>query len=34
MQPERYMLWLRPHHWDAKKTTRLLPRLNEDEGRG
>lgn len=34
MQPEHVTLWLRPLHWEGKKTTRLLPRLNEDEGRG
>ncbi|HKV58786.1 MAG TPA: hypothetical protein VJO32_10915 [Ktedonobacteraceae bacterium] len=31
MQPEHVTLWLRPHRWEEKKITRLLPRLNEEE---
>jgi hypothetical protein len=31
MQPEHVSLWLRPHHWEVKRTTRLLPHLDEDK---
>jgi len=30
MQPEHVSLWLRPHLWEVKRTTRLLPRLDEE----
>ncbi len=32
MQPAHVSLWLRPHQWEVKRVTRLLPRLDE-EGR-
>ena len=31
MQPAHVSLWLRPHQWEVKQTTRLLPRLSEEE---
>ena len=31
MQPAHVSLWLRPHKWEVKQTTRLLPRLSEEE---
>jgi hypothetical protein len=32
MQPAHVSLWLRPHNWDLKRTTRLLPHLDEEGG--
>jgi hypothetical protein len=32
MQPAHVSLWLRPHNWEVKPTTRLLPHLDMDEG--
>ena len=31
MQPAHVSLWLRPHQRERKQTTRLLPRLDEEE---
>jgi hypothetical protein len=31
MQPTHVSLWLRPQKWGGKQTTRLLPRLDEEE---
>jgi hypothetical protein len=31
MQPAHVSLWLRPHYWEMKRTTRVLPRLDEGE---
>src|SRR6266700_489245 len=31
MQPMHISLWLRPHQWEEKQTTRVLPRLGEEE---
>src|SRR6266487_1495270 len=33
MQPMHISLWLRPHQWEEKQTTRVLPRLGEEERR-
>ncbi len=33
MQPMHVSLWLRPHQWEEKQTTRVLPRLGEEERR-
>ena len=33
MEPEHVSLWLRPHQWEVKQATRVLPRLNEVERR-
>ncbi len=32
MQPTHVSLWLRPHTWEVKRTTRLLPHLDKEEG--
>src|SRR5439155_13375898 len=32
MQPAHVSLWLRPHNWEVKRTTRLLPHLDEEGG--
>ena len=31
MQPMHVSLWLRPQQWQEKQTTRVLPRLGEEE---
>ena len=33
MQPMHVSLWLRPQQWQEKQTTRVLPRLGEEERR-
>jgi hypothetical protein len=32
MQPAHISMWLRPHNWEVKRTTRLLPHLDEEGG--
>ena len=32
MQPAHVSLWLRPHTWEVKRTTRLLPHLDKEKG--
>ena len=32
MQPAHVSLWLRPRTWEVKRTTRLLPHLDKEEG--
>jgi len=32
MQPAHVSLWLRPHTWEVKRTTQLLPHLDKEEG--
>jgi hypothetical protein len=32
MQPEHVSLWLRPPNWELRRTTRLLPHLDEEGG--
>ena len=33
MQPAHVSLWLRPHTWEVKRTTRLLPHLDKEPTR-